>query len=136
MTEQHQAGTAAVAQQVVTIISQNVASSGLLLRFAPLDGDGQRTLSVTGCKSGIPGRARGEKLIVRLHNGAIVPATITHIHKTHDRFRAEVETRHLATAGLNLVAEMRTSQTRKEDSVVYVDALRKSPPSESRSPHG
>lgn len=121
-----QANTPTLTQQVVTIYSRQVASTGLLLRYEPLDGDGKKNLSVTGCKSCIPGRRTGDTLLVRLPNGTVLPAKITHIHEIHDRFRAEVEARLVSAAGLDTVASIDAAASRTGESVTYLDALQQS----------
>jgi len=43
----------------------------------------------------------GEIILVTLANNTVIPATITHIHAVHDRFRAAVEAMRVPT-GLGL----------------------------------
>ena len=111
-----------LARHAVTVYSRHVESTAVLLRDEHLDGAGQ-TISVLGCKSCIPGRSSGEKIAVRLPNGVLVPALITHIHKLHDRFRAVIDTRRLAAAGFNDVPSLQLNASPQAGTVKFIDAL-------------
>lgn len=82
------------ARRTVRVMSKNLTTAGVLLRDEVLDADG-KTVSVLGCKSGILGRNVGEIVLIALTDNVLVPATITHIHAVHDRFRAAVKVAHL-----------------------------------------
>jgi hypothetical protein len=73
----------------VTVISHGVVSAAILLRDPELDRSG-KTVSVVGAKATIPGRRVGDSILVRLKNGRLLTATVTHIHAIHDRYRASV----------------------------------------------
>jgi hypothetical protein len=84
--------------ETVTVYSRHEASGALLLRHPQLDADG-RTLTVVGPKSLLPGRVRGEQVVVRLPNGGLVVGRITHIHTTHDSYRVAISTADVMRVG-------------------------------------
>jgi hypothetical protein len=86
--------TGEFAGRAVRVVSKNIKTAGVLLRDEVLDASGE-TVSVLGCKSGIPGRTVGEIVLVTLANNIVIPGTITHIHAVHDRFRAAVEAKRI-----------------------------------------
>lgn len=78
----------------VTVFSRGVVSAAVLVKYERLDRDA-KTASVVGAKATIPGRRVGNALLVRLGSGRLVPATLTHIHARHDRYRAAIASSYL-----------------------------------------
>lgn len=103
---------------------EGATCSGFLVKHKLLDADGL-TVSVVGPKSGLAPLETGDSLLVCIHSGAIVTATVTHIHREHDRYRAKLDATVLASAGIDVSATLETGQV-TPGNAAHIDPLRAS----------